>query len=56
MVPSGASDIPKAVYIVLRVFNVKLNPDLKIYVDPATLMAEGRLCSTPKDGIVVWPA
>jgi len=56
MMPSEASEIPKAVYVILRVFDMKTNLNLTIYVDPATMMAEERLWSTPKDGIVVWPA
>ncbi|MCJ1475543.1 hypothetical protein MMC13_004206 [Lambiella insularis] len=50
------TDIPLAVYAILRVFNVNTHPDLDIYLDPTTLIAAGMLYSTPKDGTVVWPA
>jgi len=43
MMPSEASEIPKAVYVILRVFDMKTNLNLTIYVDPATMMAEERL-------------
>ncbi|MCJ1379785.1 hypothetical protein MMC17_002888 [Xylographa soralifera] len=51
-----SSETPEAVYIILRVFSLRTDPEVVIYLDPGRMIADGRLCSTPKDGTVVWPA
>ena len=57
MLPSQPSlEVPQAVYVIVRVFGLKTSPGVVVYVDPGRMMADGRLCSTPKDGTVVWPA
>ncbi|MCJ1390350.1 hypothetical protein MMC18_003209 [Xylographa bjoerkii] len=47
--------IPQAAYIIFRVFHVKTSPKHTIYLDPGRLLSEGKLRSSPIDGVMVWP-